>query len=268
MADTLAIIACDGLLPIQIYEAFPEALPITLNNIPHQLGPGTHEHRIERIGTLFQALKDADVARVVFAGALTRPALDPTLFDETLIAIAPRVMMAMQRGDDELLRQVIEIFEEQGFEVVGAHDLLPELTMAEGAHIGPDPGANDLADAERAAEILRALAPVDVGQGCVIAGGQCLGIETIQGTDALLNFVSQAPDKLRQSSKGVYVKAPKQGQDLRVDMPAIGPGTIDGLVKAGLGGIVIEAGRVMVLEREKTLEALEKSGLFLIAKAL
>lgn len=268
MPGRLAIIACAGALPVQIAAAHPDALQFSFAGIPHELGAGTREHRIEKFGALFADLKAENVGRIVFAGGLTRPALNPAELDPTSLAIAPRLMAAMQSGDDGLLRQVIEVFEEQGFEVVGAHQLLPDLTATSDLSIGGPRTEADNSDAARAWDILQALSPLDVGQGCVVAGGQCLGIETLQGTDALLRFVADTPDALRRGFKGVYVKAAKRGQDLRIDMPAIGPNTVAAVAKAGLAGIVIEAGRVMILERNKTFQAADKAGIFLSAQVL
>ncbi len=268
MASGLALLACGGALPLQVVKAHPEALRLSLKGIPHQLGDTTQEHRIEQMGALFEAMKAADVTRIVFAGGLARPALDPSALDAVMMGIAPKLMAGFKAGDDALLGQVIDIFEDQGFAVVGAHELLPELTADEALKIGVAPSVGDLKDADRAWDILNALSPLDVGQGCVVAAGQCLGIETIQGTDALLRFVGQTEDRLRQGAKGVFVKAAKRGQDLRVDMPAIGPQTIEAVAQAGLAGLVIEAGRVMILDRDATLEAVEKAELFLSSRVM
>lgn len=268
MGGTLAILACDGALPVEIARAYPDAPCITLAGVPHQLGPGTQEFRIEHLGRVFDALRSCGAERLVFAGSLNRPAMDPSQFDPVMTAIAPRLLAAMQQGDDALLRTVIEIFEEQGVQVVGAHDLLPDLTAKPDLHLGPVPSDADVSDVARGFDILSALSPLDVGQGCAVAGGQCLGIETVQGTDALLRYVGQTPAALRRGQKGVYVKAAKRDQDLRIDMPAIGPGTVASVAAAGLGGLVIEAGRVMILDRDKTLSAVEEAGLFLTARAL
>lgn len=268
MTGRLAILACDGALPVQLAAAYPDALKITLAGIPHQLDADTVEYPIEKLGSVFAALREAEVTRLVFAGSLARPAMDPAAFDEVMMALAPRLLAAMQGGDDALLRQVIEMFEEQGVQVIGAHELLPELTAPDGMQVGPVPTDADLEDTARACDILSVLAPLDVGQGCAVAGGQCLGIETVQGTDALLGFVAATPDKLRRGHKGVYVKAAKAGQDLRIDMPTIGPGTIRAVADANLAGLVIEAGKVMVVDRKKTLRVVEETGIFLISKVL
>ena len=117
-------------------------------------------------------------------------------------------------------------------------------------------------------DILLALSPLDVGQGAVVAGGLCLGIETLQGTDALLRFVAETPEHLQRGAGGVLVKAPKRGQDLRVDMPAVGPDTVRNAARAGLDGIVVSAGKVVLIDRDATRAALEETGLFLFARVL
>lgn len=266
MSEKLAILACGGALPLQIADAYPDAKCFSLKGIPHRLGDRAEEHQIEKMGALFAAMKAAEIERFVLAGGLVRPTLTPADMDAETLKIAPRLMAALQQGDDHLLRQVIEIFEEQGVEVVGAHELLPELSAEDGLHVGVSVTEADQQDADRGFDVLNALSPLDVGQGCVVATGQCIGIETLQGTDALLKFVADTRPPSVQ--RGVLVKAAKRGQDLRVDMPAIGPGTVDSVAKAGLSGIVIEAKRVMVLERNATLAAIEKAGLFLIARAM
>lgn len=268
MAGKLAILACSGALPVRISQACPDAVKVGFQGVPNDLQGDVQLHRFEKMGDLFEGLKAQGVDRVVFAGALARPPLDPAVFDPTMMRLAPRLLAAMQGGDDALLTQVIEIFEDQGFAVMGAHELVPDLTAEEGLSFGAMPSEVDLQDASRAWDILMALSPLDVGQGCVVAGGQCLGIETIQGTDALLRFVADTPEKLRRNHKGVYVKAAKRGQDLRIDMPVIGPQTIAAVAKAGLAGVVVEADRVMIVERQETMDAVEKAGIFLSAQVL
>ena len=264
----LAIIACGGMQPVEIANAWPDAMIVTLEGIDSLLRGKSYHHKLEKIGTLFAALQDAGIEQIVFAGTLTRPVFNPADFDSAMMSIAPRLVAAMQQGDDGLLRTVIAIFEEQGFQVVGVYDLLPDNVAQDSLCAGSEPGEAELKDAERAADILKAIAPLDIGQGCVVAGGQCLGIETVQGTDALLDYVAQSDARLRRGFKGVYVKAAKAGQDMRMDMPVIGETTIASVARAGLAGLVIESGRVMVLDREAVLKKVEKTGIFLISKAL
>ncbi len=263
----LAILSGGGALPAMLVKNYPDAMRITFEGVPHQLSHPFNVHNFEKLGGLFEAMRLGRVTDVVLAGAMGRPALNPNDFDAETMLIAPRLLPILRKGDDAILRLFISVLEEQGFTVVGAHVLLPELTVDEGIFSGPFPTEEALKDAARAADILMALSPLDVGQGAVVAGGLCLGIETLQGTDEMLRFVASTPDHLRRG-KGVLVKAPKRGQDLRVDMPAVGPDTVRYAAVAGLAGIVVSAGQVIVLDPDETREALEDTDLFLIGRVL
>ena len=146
----LGIIAGGGALPAALAAADPDALCVAFSGAEIAL-PETRiqRHRMEHLGALFYALREAGVTRVVLAGAMSRPALDPAALDPVMAALAPRIMAAMQGGDDGLLRLVIAIFEEQGFAVTGAHDLLPDLTAAPGLLTGPEPTDTARADIAR-----------------------------------------------------------------------------------------------------------------------
>ncbi|MFY0680426.1 MAG: UDP-2,3-diacylglucosamine diphosphatase LpxI [Thalassovita sp.] len=265
----LAILAGAGALPVLLSQARPDAVAVVFDGVSHGLVETAPVlHRFEKLGEMFDDLRGRGVSQIVMAGSMSRPPLDPTALDPLMITLAPRLMAAMQGGDDALLRLVVDIIEEQGFEVLGAHEVLPELTVGTGHIAGPTPSERAQADANRGADILGALAPVDVGQGCVVASGLCLGIETLQGTDFLLDMVAQTPAHLRRAGGGVFVKAPKRGQDLRVDMPAIGPDTIKRVKAAGLEGLVLQAGQVLILEREATLTAAKQAEIFILGQDL
>jgi hypothetical protein len=263
----LAILSGGGALPVALAQAHPEAMRVVFEGVEHMMPAPVSQHSIAKMGGIWQSLKDAGVTQVVFAGGLGRPALNPADFDAGMMSIAPRLLVALQQGDDALLRLIVAVFEEQGFKVVGAHEVLPELCVAEGLLAGPEPDAAQMADAKKACEILSALSPLDVGQGAVVAAGLCLGIETLQGTDALLRFVGETPAALRRA-KGVFVKAPKVGQDLRMDMPAVGPDTVKSAAKAGVAGLVVAAGQVLLIDPKGTKLALEDSGLFLLGQVI
>ncbi|MCX7644950.1 MAG: UDP-2,3-diacylglucosamine diphosphatase LpxI [Rhodobacteraceae bacterium] len=267
MSGGLAVIAGSGALPAAVLAANHGAWMVRVEGVEAQ-NPGAPEigARFEELGRLFDDLRAEGIDTVCLAGAMRRPALDPMAFDPKMRALAPRLAAAMQGGDDALLRLVVAIFEEEGFAVRGAHELVPGLVAGPGLLAGQPPDRTARDDAHRATAILAALGPLDVGQACVVGSGLCLGIETIQGTDALLEQVARTDPALRRGARGVLVKRPKPGQDLRVDMPAIGPGTVRGAAAAGLAGIVVAAGSVLILDREDTLAAAGEAGLFLLAQ--
>lgn len=220
----------------------------------------------EKPGRLFADLRSAGCAEVTFAGGIVRPELNPLRFDLTMLRLAPKVIAGMRAGDDQALRIVAEVFEAEGLTLVPAQAILAGLLAAPGMLARARPSDADLADAARAASIVAALGEVDVGQGAVVAQGICLGVETVQGTDAMLAFVARTgapfrPD--RAGARGVLYKAPKPGQDWRMDLPAIGPDTMRAAAAAGLAGVAIEAGGVLILGRAETVAAADAAGLFL-----
>lgn len=261
MTGRLAILAGQGRLPVLLAESAPDALIVGYRGVPVDpaLSP-EYIARFEAFGALFETLHAAGVARVVFAGGLSRPRLDPARFDAATRAVAGRMAHAMAGGDDRLLGTVAAIFEEQGFAVQGAHEIRADLTVGAAPLVGAA-SDSDRADSLRAAEILRVTGPLDLGQGCVVADSLCLGIETAQGTEDLLRFVGQTRDRLRPGPGGVLVKQPKPGQNLRLDMPAIGPDTVDQAAAAGLTGIAVAAGHVLVLDRDRVAARAEAAGL-------
>ncbi len=218
----------------------------------------------EKPGRLFADLRRAGCREVTLAGGIARPELKPRRFDLTMLRLAPKVLGGIRSGDDATLRLVSDILEAEGLHLRAPHDILGDLLAAEGIPTLARPSEADRADADRAAAILAQLGPADVGQAAVVAGGLCLGIETVQGTDAMLGFVGATEPRHRsEAARGVLVKAPKPGQDWRVDLPAIGPETVRAAQAAGLAGIAVEAGGVLVLDREATVAACDAAGLFL-----
>lgn len=267
---TLALIAGAGDLPAALAAALPQRPFVAALEgcAPQGLTPDL-TFRVERLFPFFAALHQAGVTRVAFAGAVRRPRLDPALFDAATAQIVPRLMHALAQGDDATLREVIALFEEDGFQIVGAADIAPALVPAEGLHAGALT-ARDQQDATRAAAIAEALGRVDVGQGCVVAQGLCLATETIAGTDAMLAQVAGLPQTLKpppQGGRGLLYKAPKPLQDRRIDLPTLGPATVEAAARAGLGGIAWEAGGVIALDLAEMQGAAARHGLFLWARA-
>jgi DUF1009 family protein len=266
---TLALIAGAGALPAALVGAVPTRPFIAALEgfLPVGLTPDL-SFRIERLYPFFAALHDAGITRVAFAGAVRRPRLDPSLFDATTAQIVPRLMQSLAQGDDATLREVIALFEEEGFEITGAGEIAPSLVPPEGLYAG-SLTTRDQQDATRAAAIAEALGRVDVGQGCVVAQGICLATETIAGTDAMLAQVAALGAEHRpspQAGRGLLYKAPKPLQDRRIDLPTLGPATVEAAACAGLGGIAWEAGATLTLDLPAMQDLATRHGLFLWAR--
>lgn len=221
--------------------------------------------RIERLGPFLRDLQDRGVTRVAFAGAIHRPRLDPALVDPFTAELLPPLIAAMRGGDDGALRAVLAIFEDAGFAIAGVGDLAPDLLPGAGFLHG-QATQTDTADVARAATIVAALGTVDVGQGAVVQQGLCLAVEALPGTDAMLRSVASLPDTLRPDpaqGRGVFYKAAKPGQDLRIDLPTLGPGTLHLAAEAGLAGIAWQAGHVICLDPAEMTALAAELGLFL-----
>lgn len=265
--DRVAVIAGRGVLPALVAAALDAPRIFALDGFAPE-GVEAEPFRLERLSLLLDRLVDEGVTRVVFAGAIRRPRLDPEMFDPRTAQMVPRILSALQSGDDGALREIIAIFEEWGMQVAGVEDVLPGLVPGAGVLAG-EPGPADRRDAERAAAIVAALGPLDVGQGAVVAQGQCLAVETLPGTAAMLAFAAThktlRPDP--SGARGVFYKAPKPGQDRRIDLPTLGPDSVAQAAAAGLAGIAWEAGGVILLDREAMVAAADAAGLFLWARA-
>jgi len=219
------------------------------------------EAEFEHLAAMFAALDAKGCRSVVFAGAMTRPRLDLARLDP----VSSGLVATLNSGDDSTLRAIADLFAANGLTVIAAQDVRPDLLAGAGVLGACAPSAADLADIRRAAEIAGALGQVDVGQAVVVAQGLCLGLETLQGTDRMLEFVTRTAAGLRPDpvgTGGVLFKAAKPGQDLRFDLPAIGPATIRAAAAAGLAGVAVTAGGALLLERQKTLALAECLGLF------
>jgi DUF1009 family protein len=215
-----------------------------------------------RVVRLFRAENCRDI---VFIGTLVRPALSEIRFDFGTLRVFGRVLKAYRGGDDHLLTGVSRIFERDGFRLIGVKDVAPDLLMPEGnlSRVLPDPSA--AADIARGLDVLRALGPFDIGQAAVVIDGHVVAVEDIEGTDGLLARVTalRSQGRIRaKAGRGVLVKAPKSGQDLRFDLPTVGPRTVEGAAKAELAGIAIAAGNAIVAEPQVMIEAADTAGLF------
>lgn len=260
-----AVIAGQGALAPAVIAAL-DAPPVYALDGYAPEGVAAQPFRLERLVPFLDSLVDQGVSRVVFAGAIRRPRLDPHLFDARTAQLVPRIMTALQSGDDGALRAVLEVFEEHGLAIASVAEVAPDLIPRAGVLAG-EPSVADRRDARRAALIQAALGPLDVGQGAVVAQGQCLAIETLPGTAAMLEFAARhaglRPDP--QGAKGVFFKAPKPGQDLRIDLPTLGPDSVTQAGRAGLAGIAWAAGGVILLDRDEAVRRARDAGLFLWA---
>ena len=270
--DRLAIIAGGGQLPRYVAEAAkargesPYILALTNESADDWSG---FDHEVISIGNyagIGAAFRRHGIGRAVLTGWVRRR---PEWRDihapfKALLAVPSVVRTLLRGGDDTVLKMVIRLIESEGVRVVGAHEIVPGLLGTEGplGRLAPDAAAE--ADIAAAAAAALALGRLDVGQGAVAVGGRVVALEGAEGTDGMLERVAElrAAGRISQRRKGVLVKLCKPGQDLRADLPAIGPETLRLAKAAGLAGIAVEAGRSLVLERATLIAEADAGGLF------
>ena len=261
MRPKLGIVAGGGALPLHLIAACRatgrdfhvlalegQADPALTEGVPHdwnRLGAG---------GAGIEKLRDAGVREIVFAGRVRRPSLVALRPDRKTLAVFAKLAGGFKAGDNALLGAIVRALEDEGFRVVGADEVLVDLLAVEGPYGVHRPDADAYADIARGVAAARELGRADMGQAAIVRDGVVLGVETEEGTDALI----------ARCSGGVLVKVAKPGQERRIDLPTIGPQTVDAAARAGLKGIAVEAGGALVLDRDEMARRADAAGLFVV----
>jgi UDP-2,3-diacylglucosamine hydrolase len=273
ISSPVGLIAAGGAMPFAVADSLAargiDAVLFALRGACDAKRVERFRHHWISVGQLGRAVKlfRAEGCRdLVFIGSLVRPALSEIRLDFGTLRVLGQIWAAFRGGDDHLLSGIGRILERDGFRMVGIKDVAPDLLMPEGCLTRTVPDEHATADIARGREVLRALSPFDIGQAAVVIDGHVVGVEDIEGTDGLLARVVRLREqgRIRAAAKrGVLVKAPKNGQDLRFDLPTVGPRTVDGAINARLAGIAVVAGDTLVAEPQAMITAADAGGLFI-----
>ncbi|WOI52752.1 LpxI family protein [Parvularcula sp. LCG005] len=224
---------------------------------------------IAEVGKILRRLKESGCDAIVMAGLVHRPNFKTLRPDWRGAALLPKVVKAARGGDGALLDVLVETFGAEGFLVVGAEEVAGNLRAPQGPLGQHSPDDDAMSDIRKAARVIAALGPFDVGQGAVVRNGLVLAVEAAEGTDQMLQRCAALPDDVKgyepdqpHGPRGVLLKRPKPGQELRVDLPTIGERTIRGAASAGLAGIAIAAEGALIIERDAVVELADTLGLF------
>lgn len=273
-AGPLAVICGGGSLPIEVARAAQRqgrrVVLLGLRGAADAEALSAFHHYwigIGQFGHLCRYARAEGCRDIVMIGSLVRPSLREVRFDFFTLRLLPRIIRAFQSGDDHLLSNIACLIEEQGFRVLGAHEVAPEILMPLGAMGHRQPTQSDWSDIQRGLALLRATGPFDIGQAAVISDNRVLALEAAEGTDQMLERLAELRRNGRiraRDGAGVLVKAPKPDQDRRVDLPSIGPRTVEGVKRAGLAGIAVVAGSTIVAETDRIVTAADSANVFVV----
>ena len=267
----LGIIAGGGELPLAVAEAAQGAgrdvfILALKGSADEAVARFPHEwNGLGELGRALKLFKSYRCGEILMAGKLARPRFSDLKLDAKGVMTLPRVVAAARKGDDALLRCMVQVFEDEGFRTVGVADAAPALLAPEGVLGRLSPSPDHLADIATAVRVVRAMRSIDIGQAAAVCEGLVLAVEAAEGTDRMIARIGELPEAIRGvpgKPKGALVKAPKPLQDGKTDLPVIGTDTVRNAAAVGLAGIAVEAGAALVMRRKAVAEAADAAGLF------
>jgi len=263
----LGIIAGRGRMPLLIKEACQQnerpyfVLGLEghteekmLENAPHKVV------RLGAVGDALKTLKKEKVEQVIMAGSVGRPTLSSLRPDMTATMLLAKMGSSIFSGDDALLKAIVTIMENEGFEVVGTAEVLAHLLANKGPLGKVKPTRDQMKDIERGFKVAHAIGALDVGQAVIVENGYVLAVEAAEGTEKMIERVKELSQ--HEHGNGVLIKAKKPEQDARADLPAIGPDTVQQAHAAGLAGIAVEANGAIILDEEEVVRLADSYGMF------
>ena len=266
--ETLGLLSGIGHLPVDVAQS-AKAMGyrvIAIGVVPG-VDPGLaasvdayYDIHIGKLGKIINTLKKNQVTKVTMIGKVTKE----ILYSEGAIIPDFRAIKLLtslpDRKDDTIMNAIVKELEEEKMAVMDQTLLIQPLLPAPGVLSKRKPTADELEDIEFGFQVAKEIGRLDIGQTVVVKNKAVMAVEAIEGTDACI---------LRGGTlgKGVIVaKTAKPAQDNRFDMPSVGVRTIESMIAAGAVGIVMEAGRTLLVERERTLALADEHNMFVVAR--
>lgn len=228
--------------------------------------PRLNPDMVVRLGGGGRAVREfhrRGIKKITFVGAIGHPNLADIRPDLWSI-FALISIMKHQRGYDSMAVALNKVLEKRGLTVVAAQDLAPELTFeTAGVKTRVKPTKRDARDIERAVEVSHTIGAADIGAS-VVVDKQVVAVEAAEGTARMLQRVVELRKNHKRPS-GVFAKMTKPGQDLRIDIPAIGVDTVRAVAAAGLRGIIVNAKTCFVVDKPAVIKAANDAKIFIVA---
>jgi len=262
----IGLIFGETLFPFQILKKIKKRnlkyLIIDLTKGKFKRYKNSHNVSFGQFGKIIKILKKNKCKKVLFAGKVQKPNFSKLRLDLKGIYYIPRIIKSSKVGDAAILKEIIKILQEERIRTISSLTFNPELTLKKGNYSKIKPNMEDKIDIKKAITTLSRLGRYNFTQGVIVRNNKIVAIEGKGGTQKMLKRCKNKKFK----KKGVLVKFPKKGQDLRIDLPTIGLNTLTQCKAAGLKGIVLKSERNVFLEKKKCIKFTNKNKMFIIAK--
>jgi DUF1009 family protein len=272
----VGLLAGSGRFPIVVAEkARSLDIPVVCVGLRHAASPEL-ESRVDafhwcgagRLGAMIRHFRRAGVEQIVMAGKV--PKAEILYRPWKMLSLVPdlrTVLFWYFRGrrdnkDDTLLLSIIAEFARDGLRFTSALEICPELLVQHGVLTRRAPTASEEADITFGWQLAREMGRLDVGQSVVVKENAVLAVEAIEGTDRAIRRAGE----LCRAGGFVVVKVAKPKQDMRFDVPTVGPDTVETLHQARGRVLAIEAGKTIVIDQEKTVALADRYGLTIVAR--
>jgi DUF1009 family protein len=219
---------------------------------------------VAQVGKLVRSFREQGVKTVCMAGGIRKPGMySPWKYlryrpDLTFFRLWHRALV--DKRDSTIIGTFARFLEDEGLELAAIDRLCPELLGSAGRLSARAPTAAEEADMALAYETAREMARLEVGQSVLVREGAVVAVEAIEGTDAAIRRAGE----LARRGGFVLVKVARPDQDMRWDVPTIGPSTVLAMARAGGVAIGYEAGRTLVLDIAETVRRADELGVALV----
>lgn len=264
----LCLIIGSGKLPLEILKYYKEEEVFVIilkeaNVFPEDFKNfKTETLSVFKVGKIMKTIKAHKIRDVCFVGGIKKPSFSGIKPDFTGLFLLLKLLKLKLKGDDAVLKTIINFVEKKGFSIKSVSEVSPEIIINAGIFTEKKPSSAEEKNYNLGFEILEGISKFDIGQAIVIQEGVVIGIEAVEGTDALI----ERGGKLKYSSKNppILIKSAKLNQTLKIDMPVIGLKTIENLAKNGFSGVAVKAGSSIIIEKEACIDFANKHNLFII----
>ena len=278
---SLGLIAGNGRFPFLLLDAArAEGLSVVVAAIKEETDPEIDRRAAADAGVkvywlsmgelsrLIETFKKEGVARAVMAGQVKHKQIFSAIRPDW--RLAKLLLNLRTRSTDALIGAVAKVLEDEGIELMSSTAFLEPLLAPEGVLSARAPDDEERKNIAYGRDVAGALAAFDIGQTVVVAAQACVAVEAMEGTDATIEragrlMISLEAEASTLERKLTVVKVAKPNQDMRFDVPVIGPATIETMIRAGATCLSIESGRTLLFDREALVAAANHAGIAIAA---